>query len=105
MDATVNPAGGGGLELEPHVALIYEYVENAVEKRAPFREAHLAAARAEREAGRLVGGGAIGDPPMGGLLIFRGEDRGAVEAFAQNDPYVANGIVTAYRVEPYNVVV
>jgi uncharacterized protein YciI len=93
------------LELTPHLALIYDYVDNALEARKPFREAHLAAATAEREAGRLVGGGALGDPPHGGLLIFTGSDREAVEAFVDADPYVRNGVVTAWRIEPWNVVV
>jgi len=50
----------------------------------------------------MVMGGAIGDPPHGGVLVFR---EGAAEGFAAEDPYVAAGIVTAWRVEPWNVVV
>lgn len=94
-----------GLELTPHLALFYEYVENAIEARKPFREAHLDAARAAKAAGLLVTSGALGDPPHGGLFIFAGEDRAAVERFAEADPYVLNGIVTSWRVEPWNVVV
>ena len=93
------------LELTGHLALIYDYCDDVLEARKPFREAHLAAARAEREAGRLVAGGALGDPPHGGLLIFIGDDRAACEAFAAADPYVLNGVVTSWRVEPWNVVV
>jgi hypothetical protein len=81
--------------------LVYEYVENVVERRAPHREAHLALARQWKDDGRMVMGGAIGDPPHGGVLVFRS----GAGAFAAEDPYVAAGIVTAWRVEPWNVVV
>ena len=81
--------------------LLYEYVENVVERRAPHREAHLALARRFKDEGRMVMGGAIGDPPHGGVLVFRS----GAEAFAAEDPYVAEGIVTAWRVEPWNVVI
>jgi len=79
--------------------------KNAIEARKPFREAHLDAARSAKDAGLLVTSRALGDPPHGGLFIFAGGDRGAVERFAEADPYVLNGIVTTWRVEPWNVVV
>lgn len=88
-----------------HHALFYDYVEDVVEKRAPHREAHLALAREWKDAGRLVAGGALGDPPHGALLVFLVDDASEVEQFATRDPYVQNGIVTAWRVEPWNVVV
>lgn len=47
--------------------------------------------------------GAVGDPPTGGLLVFR--DGADVEAFRRDDPYVAAELVTAWRVQPWNVVV
>jgi uncharacterized protein len=88
-----------------HYALFYDYVEDVLERRAPHREAHLALARRWKDEGRLVAGGALGDPPHGGLLVFGVDDPAEVERFAGEDPYVANGIVTAWRVEPWNVVV
>lgn len=86
-------------------ALFYEYVEDVLERRAPYREAHLALAREWKQEGRLVAGGALGDPPHGGLLVFDVDDAAEVERFAAADPYVENGIVTHWRVEPWNVVV
>ena len=83
--------------------LFYDYVEDVVEKRAPFRDEHLALARQWRDEGRLKLGGAIGDPPHGGVLVFTAD--ADPEAFARADPYVREGIVTGYRVEPWNVVV
>jgi uncharacterized protein YciI len=88
-----------------HHLLLYDYVEDVVEKRAPHRERHLAYARRFKDDGRLVMAGAIGDPPHGAALVFRVDDPAEVEAFADGDPYVEAGLVTARRVEPWNVVI
>jgi uncharacterized protein YciI len=48
--------------------------------------------------------GALGDPPHGGLLVFRVEDPAEIDEFVAADPYVAAGIVASRRVEPWNVV-
>jgi len=85
--------------------LQYDYVENAVEKRAPFREGHLAIARAAHARGEIVLAGALADPVDGAVFVFRVEDREAVERFAREDPYVRNGIVTRWRVRPWTVVI
>ena len=85
-------------------ALFYDYVEDVVEKRAPYREAHLDLVGQWHGAGRIVMGGAVGDPPYGGLIVFRVDDPSEVESFVADDPYVANGIVTGHRVEPWTVV-
>ena len=86
-------------------ALFYDYVENIVDKRAPFREAHLALAREWKADGKLTSGGALGDPPHSALLVFDVDDEAEVEAFVDSDPYVANGLVTQHRSEFWNVVV
>eukprot|EP00955_Chlamydomonas_euryale_P093482 364787-Chlamydomonas_euryale.AAC.20 len=42
-------------------------------------------------------GGAFGDPPEGGLLLFKPDVAVAeIEAFVAADPYVKNGLVTAW---------
>jgi uncharacterized protein YciI len=82
----------------PFQALIYDYVENALEARAPHRDAHLEKIK------RAVDAGALGDPPHGGLLVFTGDDPSVAENFAATDPYVENGVVTSWRVEPWTVV-
>lgn len=88
-----------------HHVLFYDYVENAVERRAPFREAHLAAARAWKDDGRIVMAGALGNPPSGALFVFLVDDPAQIDEFVAADPYVINGIVTGHRVEPWNVVI
>jgi uncharacterized protein len=88
----------------PHLILFYDYVEDVVERRAPHREAHLALVAEWVEAGRITMAGALGDPPTGAALVFRGDDPAEAERFAEADPYVAAGLVTARRVVPWTVV-
>ena len=49
--------------------------------------------------------GAVGEPIEGALLIFTGGDQSVVEAFVAQDPYVTEGLVTAWQVRPWTVVV
>jgi uncharacterized protein YciI len=88
-----------------HFALVYEVVPNFVERRAPFRDAHLTLLRDANARGMLLFAGPLGDPPDGALLIFRAESAEPVEALAEADPYVTAGLVTAWRVRPWNIVV
>jgi uncharacterized protein YciI len=88
-----------------HFALLYDVVANFSERRTPFREAHLRLVRDAKARGLLVFAGPLGDPPDGALLVFRAESALAVEAFALADPYVIEGLVTAWRVRPWNIVV
>jgi uncharacterized protein YciI len=82
--------------------LFYEYVADILERRAPHREAHLAEIHAGKDDGRILMAGPLGDPPHGAAIVFA--EREPAEAFAQTDPYVANELVTAWRVEPWTLV-
>jgi uncharacterized protein len=88
-----------------HFALVYDVVANFVERRMPFREAHLQRVRDANARGQLLLAGALGDPPDGALLVFRADAADAAEDFARADPYVVEGLVTAWRVRPWNVVI
>lgn len=88
-----------------HFILFYDFVENIVERRAPYRAEHLALAREWASDGRLRLGGAFTDPADGAALVFAAEDLAQVEQFVAADPYVANGLVTAWRIRPWTVVV
>ncbi|HXY39741.1 MAG TPA: YciI family protein, partial [Vicinamibacteria bacterium] len=55
--------------------------------------------------GELLLGGALADPVDTGLLVFRVDDRAIVERFVAEDPYVKGGIVKAWRVRPWTVVI
>ena len=88
-----------------HFLLIYEVVENYVEKRAPYRKEHLDMVKKGFEAGEIVLAGALADPADGSVLVFRGAGPESAERFAQNDPYVTNRLVTSWRVRKWNTVV
>ncbi len=88
-----------------HYLLFYEVVENYVERRAPFRAAHLAHARRAVDRGDLVLGGAFANPVDGTCLLFKGASPAVAEAFAQDDPYVINHLVTKWRVREWTTVV
>jgi uncharacterized protein YciI len=88
----------------PYFVLTYDVVDDFVNKRTPFRPAHLDQVRAAHERGELVMAGALGEPAEA-LLIFRGSDKSIVEKFVTNDPYVKSGIVKTWKVRPWTVVV
>jgi hypothetical protein len=88
-----------------HHILFYDYVADVLERRAPHREAHLALLRGWKDDGKLVMAGVLGDPPHGAAIVFHVGDGTEVEQFVAADPYVAAGLVTRWRVEPWNVVV
>lgn len=84
--------------------LIYDYVDEMLERRGPHRERHLAHVARWSADGRLALAGALGDPPSGALFAFEVEDAAEVEEFATADPYGEAGLVTARRIEPWNLV-
>jgi hypothetical protein len=85
--------------------LQYDFVENVVERRAPYREAHLKFAREAFARGEIVMGGALADPVDSAVMIFEADTPSVVEAFAKQDPYVTAGIVTRWRIRPWTVVI
>jgi uncharacterized protein YciI len=89
---------------DSHHLLLYEYVEDMTERRGPYREGHLERIRAGKDAGQIVMAGALGNPPSGGAIVFRGLERGEVEEFVDADPYVQASLVRSWRIEPWNLV-
>ena len=85
--------------------LLYDVVDDYVERRAQFRAEHLALARASNQRGELLLGGALANPADGAVLVFRVDSPAVVEAFVAADPYVRNGLVTRWRVREWTVVV
>jgi len=88
-----------------HFILFYEYIPDVVEKRAPHRAAHFEYVKQAFDAGEVVLGGALADPIDGAVIVFRGSSPEAAERFAKNDPYVLNGLVTAWRVRKWSTVI
>ena len=89
----------------PYYLLSYTVVEDYLERRGAFREAHLELARAAHARGELVLAGAVGDPVESAALVFRAADASVAERFAEQDPYVRGGLVTEWRVQPWSVVI
>jgi uncharacterized protein len=87
-----------------YYALFYDVVDDFISRRPPFREEHLRFANEARARGELLLAGALADPPAA-LLIFQSDGPETARAFAHNDPYVKNGLVTRWKVRPWAVVV
>ena len=85
--------------------LEYVLVDDYLVRRASLRESHLALAREANRRGDLVLAGALADPPDRAVLLWRTDDRSVVERFAEDDPYVRDGLVTSWTIRPWTVVI
>ena len=87
-----------------HYVLFYEYASDYMERRAQFRDAHLKLAWDAHGRGEFVLGGVLADPIDSAMLLFKADSAAVVEQFVAADPYVANGLVTSWRVRPWHTV-
>ena len=87
-----------------YFALIYDLVEDYLDRRPAFRDEHLALARSARDRGELFLAGAFAEPADRALLVWTVDDPAPVEHFVRSDPYVTNGLVTNWAIRPWNVV-
>lgn len=88
-----------------HYLLSYDLTADYLERRGQFRNAHLQLAWDAQQRGELVLAGTLADPVDTALLVFQGASPEVAERFAAADPYVTEGLVTAYRVRLWNTVV
>lgn len=88
-----------------YYALFYKTIDNYIEQRQAYRDKHLLLAQEAHKKGDLVMAGALDEPADGAILIFKGKDPSVAEQFAQNDPYVKNGLIREWYVRPWNVVI
>jgi uncharacterized protein YciI len=88
-----------------HYLLIYQAGSDYTQQRERFRAEHLSLAWEAVARGELLLGGALGDPAHGAVLLFNGPSPAAAIAFAEHDPYVRNGLVSEWTVEPWQTVV
>src|SRR5262249_1632844 len=94
-----------------HYLLMYDFAPDFMQRRAEFRNGHLALAWEAQERGEVVLGGALApgdgpaDPVGSGFLLFQCDSPAPAERFAQADPYVKNGLVSRWRVRKWNTVV
>lgn len=92
------PAGGG-----LHYLLIYDVGPDFIQRRAQYRDLHLALAWKAAAAGELLLAGALEEPTEQAFLLFRGS-RDAARRFAEADPYVMQGLVKRWRVKQWHTV-
>ena len=84
--------------------LTYTYVPDVLERRGPFREAHLAGAAAQVAAGKMLIAGAFTDPTDGAAFVFTPQaTKASVAAFVAADPYVVAGLVTSHSIREWAV--
>jgi hypothetical protein len=88
-----------------HFLLIYEVGPEYVERRAEFRNEHLALAWEAHHRGELVLAGAVADPVDTVILLFQGDTSAAAQRFAAADPYVLHGLVHRWQVRPWITIV
>jgi uncharacterized protein YciI len=71
------------------------------ELRKPHREAHLARLEALEAQGRIRYGGPLRDTnsnPCGSVVIFEAQDLVAARAWAEDDPYLREGVFESLEV-------
>ena len=88
-----------------HILLMYDYVEDILERRAPYRDAHLANLQRLADEGRVVMAGALGDPVTGAAIVVAPCPAEEVGEYVLRDPYYEAGLITDWRALPWNVVV
>ena len=88
-----------------HYLLIYELAPDYLARRGEFRDEHLQLAWEAQERGEIVIAGALADPADQAILLFSGDSPDSAERFARADPYVAQGLVTSWRVRQWNTVI
>lgn len=76
------------------------YCENVMEKRAPYREAHLAGLAAQKASGQLVTLGPTKDATMV-FGIYDAPNEETVRQLVEGDPYWKNGIWTEYQIREW----
>lgn len=84
--------------------LEYDLAPDYLERRTALRAEHLGLARAHQERGELRLAGALADPADRAFLVFDVADAAVIEGFVAADPYVKHGLVRAWRVRPWTVV-
>jgi uncharacterized protein len=88
-----------------HYLLLYDVVEDYATKRTPFRAAHLEHLKKAYDRGEVLLAGALSEPSDGAVLVFSGSKPGSAEEFAKIDPYVLNGLITAWKVRKWMTVI
>ncbi|MCM1983400.1 YciI family protein [Lyngbya confervoides] len=84
----------------PKYVMWGHYCDNVLEKRAPYREAHLAGLSAQKQAGTLLTLGPTQDTTMV-FGLYEAESEAQVRAWVEGDPYWQHGIWTDYQIREW----
>jgi uncharacterized protein YciI len=77
------------------IVSFYDMAPDALPKIMTHFAEHRARIDAFHAQGVLIAAGPLGDPPTGAMAIFT--TRAAAEEFIKGDPFVTNGLVSAWR--------
>jgi len=80
--------------------LLGSYCENALEKRTPYRQAHLDGLAQQKAEGVLITLGPTKDNSKV-FGIYEAEDEAIVRQLIESDPYWKNGIWTDYEIKEW----
>ncbi len=84
----------------PKYVLFGSYCENALERRIPYRQAHLEGLQKQKEAGILITIGPTKDNTRV-FAIYEAESEEVVKKLVESDPYWQNGIWTDYEIKEW----
>lgn len=82
--------------------MFYEMAADGMSRAQACFPAHQARLQAFHQKGSLLMAGPYGAPPVGALAIFTSHE--AAEAFAAEDPFIVNGVVSKYTIHPWREV-
>lgn len=84
----------------PKYVMWGSYCEGVLEKRAPYREAHLQGLAQQKEQGLLITIGPTQDLTRV-FGLYQADDEATVRQLVEADPYWQNGIWTEYDVKEW----
>ncbi len=87
-------------KIMPKFVMWGSYCQDVLEKRAPYRQAHLDGLAKQKESGVLVTIGPTTDVTKV-FGIYEAEDEAIVRQLVEADPYWQNGIWTEYSVQEW----
>jgi uncharacterized protein len=87
------------------LVLICDLAPDYLERRGSFRDSHLGLAREAHDRGELLMAGAFSEPYDHSLFIWSTDDESVVTSFLERDPYVGNGVVTAWQIRKWTVAI
>jgi uncharacterized protein YciI len=89
-----------GLKIMTKYVLWGSYCEDVLEKRTPYRQAHLDGLAKQKEAGILITVGPTQDLTKV-FAIYEAPDGETVKKLVESDPYWLNGIWTEYEIKEW----